>query len=167
MTTNEVPPGRYRVIYSDMSAGGHAEFSAADDQAAWEYAERTAYDARIVQLARVQLGTVDRIQVLSRPGQENKRTRNPGNLEPVPPPQPEPPGVARLHQQALADLAALPEDHDNEISEDLSTPLGCARLLWQIVDRVYGGASPGELVSAALDVATALAGQPDLRQDAP
>ena len=81
----------------------------------------------------------------------------PSSLEPVPPPQPESPAVARLHQQALADLAALPEDHDNEISEDLSTRLGCARLLWQVTDRVYGGASPGELISASLDVATALA----------
>jgi hypothetical protein len=79
------------------------------------------------------------------------------NLEPVPPPKPESPAVARLHEQAMADLAALPEDGSTPLPEDLSTPLGCARLLWMVVDRVYGGASPGELVSAALDVANVLA----------
>lgn len=63
---NEVPAGRYRVIYSNMTAGGHDDFSAADDQAAWAHAERYAYGSRIVQLARVETGLVDRIQVLER-----------------------------------------------------------------------------------------------------
>jgi hypothetical protein len=63
----EVPPGRYRVIYSHMSAGGHTDFSAADDAAAWEEAERYAYGSRIVSLARVRLGVVDQVQELTRP----------------------------------------------------------------------------------------------------
>ena len=63
----EVPPGRYRVIYSTDN-GGYTEFSAADDEAAWEHAERAAYGAHIVQLGRIQITAGgDRHQLLARP----------------------------------------------------------------------------------------------------
>lgn len=65
--TTPVPPGRYRVIYSTSSAGGHSDFSAADDEAAWADAERSAYGARIIQLMRVRVGNPDRVQILARP----------------------------------------------------------------------------------------------------
>jgi hypothetical protein len=64
--TDYVPPGRYRVIFSTDPSGAYGEFSADDDAAAWDYAERFGYGARIVMLARVRLGNPDRLQPLER-----------------------------------------------------------------------------------------------------
>lgn len=58
---------RYRVIYDYMSTGGHHDFSAEDDAAAWAQAERDAYGARIVTLSRVELGIIDKLESLVRP----------------------------------------------------------------------------------------------------
>jgi len=46
---------RYHVVYSTDRAGCSTEFSAGDDAAAWEHAERYAYGARIVYLAQTEI----------------------------------------------------------------------------------------------------------------
>jgi len=59
---------RYHVVYSTDQTGSYTEFSAGDDAAAWEHAERGAYGARIVYLAetRIRAGGDER-RVLKRP----------------------------------------------------------------------------------------------------
>jgi hypothetical protein len=46
---------RYHVVYSTDRTGSYTEFSASDDTAAWKYAERGAYGARIVYLSEVKI----------------------------------------------------------------------------------------------------------------
>lgn len=48
-------PRRYRVVYSIDSAGSFTDFSADDDKAAIAHAQASAYGARIVSLAEVEI----------------------------------------------------------------------------------------------------------------
>lgn len=46
---------RYHVVYSTDRTGSYTEFSAADDAAAWAYAEQNACGTRIAYLSEVQI----------------------------------------------------------------------------------------------------------------